>query len=670
MAVILLLLAFADGFLVWRTSEANRSVMQVSTQAVPFLVGTSEVAATFNHLDGVMNSYLLEATQKNSALVTKKWDKVEGLKRELTKDFATLQKTGFDQAGVVQLRRAWTAYYDYTMLTHRAIVAGQIGRAITAQTVSNSPATKAMNAAVTAVGAFGATHVAVSLTQVRSQLVGSRDLTLLAWLITAMVAAGALLLQWRGIGRPLRALARVAHHLAEGDIEQTLPQTMEDETGELATAFTALMEYMRTLATIAQDIGQGDLSRPVAVQGSQDVLGQAIEVMQSQLRMLLQDTQTVALTVHRQSTELRQAADQTGSAAQQIAETVTQTAEATSQSAQGLQIVAEKIQAVNEAGVRVADSVSSQSQAVRQSGNALAALAGAQETLAMASRTLRAVSDTAQKAQSTGRQEVDRTVDAIHAMVETMTRVSAVMGGLAERSQAIDHIVEAIGSIAEQTNLLALNAAIEAARAGEAGRGFAVVAEEVRRLAEQSAHEAQGIRALVTAIQQEVNQAATAVEEGEALTAGGLVTAGSTQQALAAIGTAFDAVAAESTGLENAVAAVLHESDQLSRAMDVIAKMADTNQETAQELAQATLEVSATVEEIAANFEETSAALDTVADHTRNVAQLSVAVARQVVPLSDAAGSLRNQVERYRLESTPRGGQVSDLSVDGGAAAR
>jgi methyl-accepting chemotaxis protein len=61
-------------------------------------------------------------------------------------------------------------------------------------------------------------------------------------------------------------------------------------------------------------------------------------------------------------------------------------------------------------------------------------------------------------------------------------------------------IVDSVQNIAEQTNLLALNAAIEAARAGENGRGFAVVAQEIRKLADDTKQNLEGMREFVNRI--------------------------------------------------------------------------------------------------------------------------------------------------------------------------
>jgi methyl-accepting chemotaxis protein len=77
-----------------------------------------------------------------------------------------------------------------------------------------------------------------------------------------------------------------------------------------------------------------------------------------------------------------------------------------------------------------------------------------------------------------------------------------------EKAKIVDEIsnmAELISKLADQTNLLALNAAIEAARAGEMGRGFAVVAEEVRKLAEESAHTVTKIQALTKQVQESIN---------------------------------------------------------------------------------------------------------------------------------------------------------------------
>ncbi|WP_129596086.1 methyl-accepting chemotaxis protein [Anaerophilus nitritogenes] len=88
-------------------------------------------------------------------------------------------------------------------------------------------------------------------------------------------------------------------------------------------------------------------------------------------------------------------------------------------------------------------------------------------------------------------------------------KVNAVIMDMAQSINSIGMVIETIVAIAEQTNLLALNASIESARAGEAGRGFAVVAEEIRKLAEESAHAAEEIKDLIKAIE---SKSAHAVE--------------------------------------------------------------------------------------------------------------------------------------------------------------
>jgi methyl-accepting chemotaxis protein len=80
-------------------------------------------------------------------------------------------------------------------------------------------------------------------------------------------------------------------------------------------------------------------------------------------------------------------------------------------------------------------------------------------------------------------------------------------------SRRIDKIVDAITTVSIQTNMLAVNGSIEAARAGEFGKGFVVVATDIRNLAHDSAENADRIKDLVKAVQDQIGVVGRDLEE-------------------------------------------------------------------------------------------------------------------------------------------------------------
>ncbi|AVR97303.1 methyl-accepting chemotaxis protein [Pseudoduganella armeniaca] len=170
-----------------------------------------------------------------------------------------------------------------------------------------------------------------------------------------------------------------------------------------------------------------------------------------------------------------------------------------------------------------------------------------------------------------------------------VAQVVQTMATIDSSARKIVDIIGVIDGIAFQTNILALNAAVEAARAGEQGRGFAVVASEVRNLAQRSAAAAKDVKALI-------GESVASVEAGSALVnrAGSTMTeiVDSVQRVTAIIGDIAVAGQGQQHGIDQINAAVADMDSALQQNAALVEEAAATSAALHQQAAHLTQVVS------------------------------------------------------------------------------
>jgi twitching motility protein PilJ len=186
-------------------------------------------------------------------------------------------------------------------------------------------------------------------------------------------------------------------------------------------------------------------------------------------------------------------------------------------------LVARITDASRQMGVATEDSEGIAQRLLASTQKQMEEIKGAEESVQLIARSISEVDAAALQAAEVGRRTqqvtnqgalaVRNSIAGMDGIREHIQETSKRIKRLGESSQEIGEIVDLISDITEQTNVLALNAAIQAASAGEAGRGFSVVAEEVQRLAERSAEATKQISALVKTIQNDTNDAVSAMEK-------------------------------------------------------------------------------------------------------------------------------------------------------------
>ncbi len=200
-------------------------------------------------------------------------------------------------------------------------------------------------------------------------------------------------------------------------------------------------------------------------------------------------------------------------------------------------------------------------------------------------------------AANSGREVMSGNITTTHQLAERLRHSSAVIGEVEQFSNQIGRILEVIRGIAEQTNLLALNAAIEAARAGEQGRGFAVVADEVRNLAQKTAASTSEIRQMIERLQSGTKRAVTVMADCSTEMDASVHQASNANSAMEEI----QGIITQISDMSNHIAAAAQQqqltSEEISRNINHISDISDSNYQSVEQIARATQELERLAEE-------------------------------------------------------------------------
>ncbi|UYV16022.1 methyl-accepting chemotaxis protein [Porphyrobacter sp. ULC335] len=223
--------------------------------------------------------------------------------------------------------------------------------------------------------------------------------------------------------KPIDEGNRVLRLVSRGNFNERVELDCGGDHQRMRDAINELVDNLRTSASVADRIAEGDLTVRHTALSEDDQLGTALASMIERLGAVVGSTSVAAENV---STGSRQLA----ASSEQVAQGATEQAASAEEASASMEQMAANIK-------QTADNAAQTEKIARQSSK-----------------------------------DAELSGQAVEQAVSAMRTIADKIGIVQE--------------IARQTDLLALNAAVEAARAGEHGKGFAVVASEVRKLAERS----------------------------------------------------------------------------------------------------------------------------------------------------------------------------------------
>jgi len=432
---------------------------------------------------------------------------------------------------------------------------------------------------------------------------------------------------------PLDNLMKVARQIADaGDLDHEIDTKRTDEVGELARTFSAMVTYLKEMASFSEEIAGGNLAVEVVPRSKSDTLGNAFARMIEGLRNLVRSG--------------RDAASQVASASSQIAGTSDESAKISLQTASAIDEVTSTMHEISVNVQNMVKNTQVQASSVSETSASIDQMVASIQRVADTAKVLLDISNRSREEVHSGIATMEKATDGLNKINSTIGSSGDIIDALGQRADDIGKIIEVIDDLAEQTNLLALNAAIEAARAGEHGLGFAVVADEVRKLAEKSAESTKEISGLIESIQKEARKAVENMDQSTSIVNEGLGLGQDLSVALRKISNVVTEVYKFAQEIGAATNEQSHGSSQIARATT--------------RLNEITHEINSAVEEQASGAHAVVKSMERMRELVQQSTSGSTELAASAEQMSKMSKNLLDSMDRFSIDPEPGGWRQED----------
>ena len=400
--------------------------------------------------------------------------------------------------------------------------------------------------------------------------------------------------------------------IAEGINSSAKTVEAEVENGKVITTQLEqvrldMIEVLRGVAEIGAGAQQSNTAAQQALRGSEEIAAAAEEQSAA--------AEESTKTINEQASALAES-EKTAQTLSELAEDLknsTDVAKSAEEVASAAEELSSAVQEINRASAQIMTAI----EQIRK--GAQTASAAAEESSAAVNQIEKGLEVAQQRATTSGekvknvqtliatnKKAVDELITGILASVKGTQASIKQVKDLEQVSRRIDKIVGAITTVSIQTNMLAVNGSIEAARAGEFGKGFVVVSTDIRNLARDSAENADRIKDLVKAVQDQIAFVSTDLDE--------IVKSAISEVELAKASTSnLNVIETDVVEVDRGVREILAAANEIAAAIGQAKKGLEQIASAAQEADKASTEAASAAEQQAKGAEELAAAIEEIA---------------------------------------------------------